>query len=159
LHDAAKLKLLANRLRDLHALPPVGNKFEPGLAARRYARQLNTAEAQAYADTTNLILAELRFQPARECLCHNDLVAGNIVESGSEDGSRLMLIDWEYAGLGDPWFDLALVIEHHQLNDETQAGFVQAYLGREIRDTEMHRLLGWRKFYRALLSLWQLRTG
>jgi len=159
LHDAAKLQLLASRLRDLHALPPVGNRYEPGLAARRYARQLNTAEAQAYADKANLILAELRYEPARECLCHNDLVAGNIVESDVEGSAGLKLIDWEYAGLGDLWFDLALVIEHHQLNDELQTGFVNAYLHRQIRDNEKHRLMDWRKFYRALLCLWQLRTG
>lgn len=167
LHDAAKLQLLAHRLRDLHALPPVGNTFEPGLAARRYARQLGTTEAQDYADKANLILADLHYEPARECLCHNDLVAGNMVEidvggvvrTGARDRSGLMLIDWEYAGLGDPWFDLALVIEHHQLPDELQAGFVNAYLRREVRDTEMRRLTGWRRFYRALLSLWQLRLG
>ena len=69
-----------------------------------------------------------------------------------------MLIDWEYAALGDPWFDLALVVEHHQLTDEMQAGFVHAYLHREMRDTEKHRLAGWRKFYHTLLSLWKLRT-
>jgi thiamine kinase-like enzyme len=167
LHDATRLRLLANRLRDLHALPPVGNTFEPGLAARRYARQLGTAEAQNYADKANLILADLRYEPARECLCHNDLVAGNMVEvavgglvqTNVEAGSGLMLIDWEYAGLGDPWFDLALVAEHHQLPDELQAGFVDAYLRREVRDTEMHRLMGWRRFYHALLSLWQLRLA
>jgi thiamine kinase-like enzyme len=159
LHDAAKLKLLASRLRDLHALPPVGNTYEPGLAARRYARQLGTDEARAYADKANLVLAELRFEQARECLCHNDLVAGNIIERGVEGSAGLKLIDWEYAGLGDPWFDLALVIEHHALADDLQKSFISAYLSREMRDTEMHRLLGWRKFYRALLTLWQLRTG
>ncbi len=167
LHDITKLKLLAGRLRDLHALPPVGNQYEPGLAARRYARQLGTAEAQDYADRANLMLADLRYEPARECLCHNDLVAGNMVEvdvggvvrTGAKNDSGLRLIDWEYAGMGDPWFDLALVVEHHQLSDELQAGFVNAYLHREVRDAEMRRLLGWRRFYRALLSLWQLRLS
>lgn len=155
LQQPSNLQLLASRLRDLHVLPPVGAIYEPGRAARRYANQLGTSEAREYADQANLLLAELRFQPSRECLCHNDLVAGNILECS--DG--LKLIDWEYAGLGDPWFDLALVIEHHQLDDDLQAGFVQAYLQREPRVAELSRLLAWRKFYRSLLSLWQLRTG
>jgi thiamine kinase-like enzyme len=142
-------------LRDLHALPPIGNIYEPGLAARRYARQLGTPEAREHADTANLLLAELRFEPARECLCHNDLVAGNIIETS--DG--LKLIDWEYAGLGDPWFDIALVIEHHQLDDALQTAFVNAYLHREPREKELRRLAAWRRFYAALLRLWQLRTG
>jgi thiamine kinase len=146
---------LASRLRDLHALPPVGNLFSPGVAARRYARQLGTRESQALADEANLILAELHSGLARECLCHNDLVAGNILESS--DG--LKFIDWEYAALGDPWFDLALVVEHHQLEDVLQSGFVQAYLMREPRASELIRLRDWRRFYRLLLLLWNLRIG
>ncbi|HET6564643.1 MAG TPA: choline/ethanolamine kinase family protein, partial [Xanthomonadales bacterium] len=111
LHDVNRLELLANRMRDLHALPAVGNVYEPGRAARRYAQQLGSKEAREVADAANLMLADLRFIPSRECLCHNDLVAGNILE-GSQG---LKFIDWEYAGLGDPWFDVALVIEHHDL--------------------------------------------
>ncbi len=155
LRKAGNLHTLARRLRDLHALPPVGNVFKPGVAARRYARQLATREAQDYADQANLILAELHSGLARECLCHNDLVAGNILESSSD----LKFIDWEYAGLGDPWFDLALIIEHHQLGDDLQSGFVKAYLQREPRESELVRLLDWRRFYSILLLLWNLRTG
>ena len=153
--NPAKLQLLASRLRDLHALPPAGNHYEPGRAARRYATQLGTQPARDLADRANLQLADLHEQPSRECLCHNDLVASNILEGS--DG--LKLIDWEYAGMGDPWFDLALVIEHHQLDDALQSGFIRAYLQREPRASEFSRLLAWRKFYAVLLSLWQLRTA
>lgn len=155
LQDAGKLQLLASRLRDLHALPAIGNPYEPGRAARRYARQLGGSEAQKMADEANLLLADLRFTPTRECLCHNDLVAGNILEVNE----GIKLIDWEYAGLGDPLFDLALVIEHHSLDESLEQGFVQAYLLRAPREAEARRLAGWRRFYRALLSLWRMRTG
>lgn len=154
LHNPDKLQLLASRLRDLHALPPAGSHYKPGRAARRYALQLDTQKARDLADKANLLLAVLHEQLSRECLCHNDLVASNILECS--DG--LKLIDWEYAGLGDPWFDLALVIEHHHLNDALQSGFIRAYLQREPRASEFSRLLGWRKFYSVLLSLWRLRT-
>jgi thiamine kinase len=76
-----------------------------------------------------------------------------------EGSEGLKLIDWEYAGLGDPWFDLALVIEHHGLSEQLESGFVQAYLRRPPRAAELQRLAGWRRFYAALLSLWQLRIG
>jgi len=154
LQDPVRLQLLASRLRDLHALPPAGNHYEPGRAARRYAMQLGTQQARDLADRANLLLADLHEQPSRECLCHNDLVASNVLEGS--DG--LKLIDWEYAGMGDPWFDLALVLEHHQLDDVLQSGFVRAYLQREPRESELARLLAWRRFYAVLLSLWRLRT-
>ena len=38
-------------------------------------------------------------------LAHNDLLPGNLID----DGARLWLIDWEYAGFGSPLFDLANV--------------------------------------------------
>ena len=34
--------------------------------------------------------------------CHNDLLAANFIQ----DGDRLWIVDWEYAGMGDPFFDL-----------------------------------------------------
>jgi aminoglycoside phosphotransferase (APT) family kinase protein len=36
------------------------------------------------------------------CLCHNDLLASNFINNGSE----MRIIDWEYGGLGDRFFDL-----------------------------------------------------
>ena len=37
------------------------------------------------------------------CFGHNDLLAGNFID----DGRRLWLIDWDYAGFNSPLFDLA----------------------------------------------------
>ena len=34
--------------------------------------------------------------------CHNDLLAANFLH----DGERLWIVDWEYAGMGDRFFDL-----------------------------------------------------
>ena len=142
-------------LRDVHALPPAGQMFEPGVAARRYAQQLDTAQAQRLADEANVLLAELRFQPARECLCHNDLIAENLID----DGERLVPIDWEYAGIGDPLFDLAVVMQHHELLPEARGRLLNAYFRREATRAEALRLHAWCRFYRLLLKLWLLRVG
>jgi len=60
--------------------------------------------------------AQLLDEAAGECLCHNDVHALNIVEDGA-----IRLIDWEYAGLGSPLFDLASVCVY-QRYDRTQRG-------------------------------------
>src|SRR5581483_3768020 len=44
-----------------------------------------------------------RIAPFRPVLCHNDLLSANLID----DGRRLWLVDWEYAGIGHPLFDLA----------------------------------------------------
>jgi thiamine kinase-like enzyme len=94
-----RLRRLAGVLRKLHGLPPVGASFEPLAAARRYALQLGTPAARALAEKAEQLAGAAGSDaetPA--CLCHNDLVCQNVLES-----NRLYLIDWEYAGLGDPF--------------------------------------------------------
>ena len=41
--------------------------------------------------------------PVDIVVAHNDLLAANFID----DGARLWLIDWEYAGFNSPLFDLA----------------------------------------------------
>ena len=52
----------------------------------------------------NRCLALLSAGP--QCLCHNDLTRGNIINSPS----GIVAIDWEYAGIGSPWFDIAAAL-------------------------------------------------
>ena len=68
------------------------------------------------------LLAEIR----RPALCHNDLVHSNII-----DGDPVRLIDWEYSAVGDPYFDLAIVVRHHQL----KADRVEIFPRRLFRNT------------------------
>jgi thiamine kinase-like enzyme len=56
---------------------------------------------------------------------HNDLLTANFLL----DGDRLQLIDWEYAGMGDRWFDLGNFAVNNELNDEQEAQLLEAYFG------------------------------
>jgi thiamine kinase-like enzyme len=47
-------------------------------------------------------------------LCHNDLVRENCLFAKH----ALLLIDWDYAGLNNPWFDLASLIYYLELSDD-----------------------------------------
>ena len=57
--------------------------------------------------------------------CHNDLLAANFLD----DGERLRIVDWEYAGMGDRYFDLANFAVNNGLDDERQADFLASYFG------------------------------
>ena len=87
-------------------------------------------------------------------LCHNDLVAENILRV---PGRGLVLIDWEYAGIGDPYFDLAVVVRHHGLGDALTQRFLAVYLGRAPDQPEQARLATQCDFYGCLLALWNER--
>jgi thiamine kinase-like enzyme len=74
-------------------------------------------------------------------------------------GHALLLIDWEYAGIGDPYFDLAVVVRHHDLDKELTEYFLAAYLQRPPQQHEIRHLAGQCAFYGCLLELWNLRVG
>lgn len=61
--------------------------------------------------------------PIRPALCHNDLLAANLID----DGARLWLIDWDYAGLDAPLFDLANLSSNNGLSDAEDARLLAAY--------------------------------
>ena len=70
------------------------------------------------------LLATLELSQLSTGLCHNDLVAGNLIN----DGSQLWLIDFEYSGINHPYFDvcsawMTFVDPKESLND-----FAKAYL-------------------------------
>jgi thiamine kinase len=150
------LQRLADVLRRLHRLPPVGAGFDVAGAVHRYAAQLATPQAAALAEQAAALLAEIGHYSRSPALCHNDLVAENILQTAQGD---LLLIDWEYAALGDPYFDLAVVVRHHELSDLLAHALLSAYLeGADGEQARLHLHLQC-DFYSCLLALWNLRVG
>jgi thiamine kinase-like enzyme len=112
--------------------------------------------AAALADRAAELHAGLAGDTATSALCHNDLVCENVVLA---QGQGMLLIDWEYAGIGDPYFDLAVVVRHHELGEALAEYFHEAYLQREATERETGRLSRQCAFYACLLELWNLRVG
>ncbi len=54
---------------------------------------------------------------------HNDLLAANFID----DGERLWLLDWEYAGHNSPLFDLANLAANNDLSEEGERWLLQNY--------------------------------
>jgi thiamine kinase-like enzyme len=55
--------------------------------------------------------------------CHNDLLTANFIL----DGEHVQLIDWEYAGMGDRWFDLGNFAVNNELGDEHEERLLTTY--------------------------------
>jgi thiamine kinase len=150
IHKPALLKELARTLKKLHQLPPVGPPFEPGAAAQRYANKIDTSAASAMAECAGKLAARLYADTVRPALCHNDPVHTNIIHHG-----QLWLIDWEYAAVGDPYFDLAVVVQHHQLSAARKEVFLQAYFS-SLQPEQLDRLDAFCTLYDQLAGLWYL---
>ncbi len=78
-----------------------------------------------------------RCSPARliPLPCHNDLLNANFID----EGDRLRIVDWEYAGMGDPFFDLGNFSVNHELPSEADEALLRAYEG-QVRPARLARL-------------------
>jgi thiamine kinase-like enzyme len=56
---------------------------------------------------------------------HNDLLAANFLDSPG----RVVIVDWEYAGMGDPFFDLGNFSVNNELDDEDEQRLLEGYFG------------------------------
>jgi thiamine kinase-like enzyme len=56
---------------------------------------------------------------------HNDLLAANFID----DGERMWLVDWDYAGFNSPLFDLGGLASNNQLDGEQEAWVLGEYFG------------------------------
>jgi len=64
--------------------------------------------------------------------CHNDLLGGNIIRA--KDDGRMMIVDWEYAGMGDPRFDLGNLSINNGFDEATDDRLLTAYYGGSPSD-------------------------
>jgi thiamine kinase-like enzyme len=88
------------------------------------------APAKKRADEIERELGDRPQQP-----CHNDLLNANFIRS--TDGMRI--VDWEYAGMGDLFFDLANFSVNHELTDAENDILLAAYFD-EVRDEHRRHL-------------------
>jgi thiamine kinase-like enzyme len=113
-----------------------------GERAAAYLARLGAARANPFVVRLARELEDRRARlPAAPRLapCHHDLHRRNLLD----DGRRLLAVDWEYAGPGDPAADLAACVGYHALRgaqvDALLGGYGQAAVPLAARVAE----LGW----------------
>lgn len=130
MHVTSMLVRVAAALRRYHSGRAFPGVFSPFQAVRDYLAFSAPRGAplperfdwmRAQADR----LEEVIGAPATLRSCHNDLLLANWIE----DGERLWIIDWEYAAMGDIYFDLGNFAVHMQLTDAEEDALLQAYFG------------------------------
>ena len=119
--DTFILARIAGVLRRLHQAKPdtIELPFDLTRILPSYCSMLS-ADALEEADLrlVHKIILEIPALPATS-LIHSDLIPNNFLY----DGRELKLIDWEYAGLGHPAVDLAMIVSNFDLTED-QARFL-----------------------------------
>jgi thiamine kinase-like enzyme len=62
---------------------------------------------------------------AAPVLCHDDLLPANFIDTPA----GIRIVDWEYAGMGNRWFDLGNFAVNNELGTAEEEAFLSAYLG------------------------------
>ena len=141
IHRSETLIRVADSLRRIHDGPPIPGLFVPfriveayqALAAARgvpIPPEYDLARSIARRIELALLSNPLELRP-----CHNDLLNANFID----DGARIRIVDWEYAGMGDAFFDLGNVSINHELSSDEDAELLRAYDG-SVRPDRLARL-------------------
>jgi thiamine kinase-like enzyme len=125
------LERAARLLRAVHEGDDIQARFDSFRVVEAYrdeAARHGVEAPVAYAEAKQLAGEIERTRTAeRPCPCHNDLLNANFID----DGERLWLVDWEYAGMGDRFFDLANFAVNHELGPAEDGLLLRAYFGAE----------------------------
>ena len=140
-HDPATIRRVADSIRRIHGGPAIPGIFAPfriGEAYRALAIERGIAIPASYeAAHERMRRIEIAFlrEPIEMRPCHNDLLNANFID----DGERIRIVDWEYAGMGDPFFDLGNFSVNHGLHADEDGILLEAYEG-EVRPERLARL-------------------
>jgi thiamine kinase-like enzyme len=135
---ADTVRRVAEVLRRIHDGPPIPGRFDSFRVVEAYAE---TAAAHGVTVPEDFGWAHAlagRIQAVRAGAepvpCHNDLLNANFLDDGA-----IRIVDWEYAGMGDRFFDLANFSINHEFDDVSNATLLEAYAG-ELRDEDARAL-------------------
>jgi thiamine kinase-like enzyme len=146
----ANLEKIAALLRRVHALavPMPAREVTPlqwiKIYAEALSRRISPASDPALRKAVLARAESLAELPrAAGVVCHSDLHALNLIQGDDS----LILLDWEYAHVTDPLWDLAGWCANNDFDAETQRSLLARYLRQAPNLTE------WRRF-RLLLALY-----
>lgn len=140
---------VAALLRRFHDGRPIAGRFDSFRVVEDYARLASDygvqapaayARAKEVADRIAARRGRVELRP-----CHDDLLAANFIH----DGTRVWIVDWEYAGMGDPAFDLANFSVNNGLDEDGDRALLEAYGGGV--DYEIHILFRFMSDFREAM--------
>jgi thiamine kinase-like enzyme len=128
-----ELRRVAGALRAFHESAPIPGRFDAWAVVQDYREKAIAAGVEVPAEFAGAreVAERIRqIRGERELVpCHNDLLNANFLDDGS-----VRIVDWEYAGMGDRFFDLANFSVNHEFEVKDDRRFLAAYFGAERED-------------------------
>jgi thiamine kinase-like enzyme len=134
---------IVESMKAYHGLDFFPGTFSPFRVAEEYAKTAHSFNVKLpdkmdwYLEKSREIEEAMYREPLQTRPCHNDLLNGNFID----DGTRIRILDWEYAGMGDIFFDLGNFAIQHDFNDEQDEILLRAYFGSPTDSQRAHQKL------------------
>jgi thiamine kinase-like enzyme len=124
------LPRVAATLHQLHSAAAIPGRFDAYAVVDTYRAEAeaNGVQIPAAFDVAREVAERIRSarRPQPLVPCHNDLLNANFLDDGA-----IRIVDWEYAGMGDRFFDLANFSVNHDFDVGTDRRLLAAYFGIE----------------------------
>jgi thiamine kinase-like enzyme len=124
------IRRVAAVLRKIHGAAPIPGRFDAHAVVDEYRIE---ALAHGVSVPPEFVAAHEASERIRSVRgpqdlvpCHNDLLNANFLDDG-----EIRIVDWEYAGMGDRFFDLANLSVNHEFGLDEDRMLVAAYFGEE----------------------------
>jgi thiamine kinase-like enzyme len=158
------IRLLTETVRRIHALPPTAAHFSPFERVNAYQRTTAgyhvpfPSDFDTFLETMHMVQSDQAQDSSHwQRFCHNDLVAVNYLFDDEEQ--RIIVLDWEFSGLGDIYYDLATVVYTHDsegpIPPELEEVMLACYFG-EATPFQRRRLLGMKYMLMLFTGMWGL---
>jgi thiamine kinase-like enzyme len=155
------LQRIVETLKHLHSLPPVTATFSPFRRVEKYAAKARVMDVSLPPDYDRFIqiMGAIEREQANDPFpwrrfCHNDLFCVNVMDDG-----KFRFIDWEFAGMGDLYYDLATLTYAYDspdtLSPELQDYVLACYFG-EVSNQNRIRLSGMKYMLMFFSAMWGL---
>jgi thiamine kinase-like enzyme len=134
------LASVVRSVRSFHACPPIRSTFPVFRIVERYrdlADSRGVPIPTAYEDAhASAVRIEAAFEraPMPLATCHNDFLNANFLR----EGEHTWIVDYEYAGMGDPFFDLGNLSINNGLDEPAQELLLRLYFG-DVSDVNRAR--------------------
>jgi thiamine kinase-like enzyme len=140
--DDNLIKRIVNSIRTLHEKVVFKSTFDPFETVRNYMHYVKLYSVPLPDDIEWMFKVAERIEMAmqrekpRSTACHNDYLSENFLD----DGEKIWIIDWEYGGMGDPYFDLGDFAVEHPFTREQEELIIKEYCG-EMKKRRLYRML------------------
>jgi thiamine kinase-like enzyme len=129
---------VAQALLRVHSGSPIPGRFDAHRIVEEYCRIAVERGVEVPSEYSWALAISRRIEAARRpgapVPCHNDLLIANFIDDG-----EIRIVDWEYAGMGDRFFDLGNLTVNQELGPAEAEALLHAYFG-EVRRSDLANL-------------------